>query len=94
MVSHHLLWKNFFQIRENHYNLRNFRELQSSIKNSVNFGLETVSYRSAVLWSLVTEGMKSETSLEVFKSKIKNWQCDECPCRLCRQFVTNLGFIN
>ena len=61
--------ENLFQIRENHCNLRNFRELQSSIKNSVKFGLETISYRSAALWSLVLEEVKSETSLEVFKSK-------------------------
>ena len=82
--------ENLFQIRENHYNLQNIRELQSSIKNRVKLGLETISNKSAALWSLVPEQIKLETSLEVFKSKIKNWQCNECPCRLCIQFVINL----
>ena len=33
-------------------------------------------------------------SLPEFKVKIKKWKCDTCPCRLCKKFQPNLGFIN
>ena len=88
------IMQNLFEVRENKYNLRNFREIQNSVKNTVKCGLETISYRSSALWSLVPQEIKSEISLAAFKSKIKNWQCNECPCRLCRVFVANVGFID
>ena len=34
-----------FVTRENNYNLRNFQELESSLKPTVKFGTETISYR-------------------------------------------------
>ena len=34
-----------FVTRENIYNLRNFQELEYSLKRTVKFGTETVSYR-------------------------------------------------
>ena len=44
------------------------------------------------------EGLPSEyklaASLDEFKVKIKKWICDTCPCRLCKKFQPNLGFIN
>ena len=88
------IMQNLFEVRENKYNLRNFHEIENSVKNTVKCGLETISYRSSALWSLVPQEIKSEISLAAFKLKIKNWQCNECPCRLCRMFVANVGFID
>ena len=31
--------------------------------------------------------------LLAFKSRIKTWTTDNCPCRLCKTFVKDLGFI-
>ena len=33
-------------------------------------------------------------SLSAFKKGIKKWQPKNCPCRLCKQYVLNLGFIS
>ena len=82
-----------FRVREVDYNLRNIRTLESSTKKTVKYGLETLSYRSPTLWSLVPPEIKSVSSLTLFKSKSKNWKCDKCPCRLCLHFVANLGYL-
>ena len=69
------------------------KKKENSIKKTVNYGIETLSYRSSALWSLVPSETKSVISLPLFKQKIKDWICKQCPYRLCRQFVPNLGFI-
>ena len=30
---------------------------------------------------------------KLFKSDVRQWICNECPCRLCKVLVPNLGFI-
>ena len=32
--------------------------------------------------------------VEIFKTEIKRWIPVECPCRLCKSYVQNLGFIS
>ena len=36
---------------------------------------------------------KNASSSSVFKSRIKTWTTDNCPCRLCKTFAKDLGFI-
>ena len=75
------------------YNLRNFQEFLTERKRTVHYGLETLSYRSPQLWSLLPENIKEAKSLEIFKRKVKNWICDNCPCRLCKPYLQNIGFL-
>ena len=37
--------------------------------------------------------IRSANSLEIFKEKIKFWTTDKCPCRLCKTYIGNVGFI-
>ena len=39
------IMSDLFVTRENNYNLRNFQELESSLRQTVKFGTETISYR-------------------------------------------------
>ena len=32
-------------------------------------------------------------TLGKFKEKIKFWTTDKCPCRLCKTYIGNVGFI-
>ena len=41
---------------------------------------------------VVPNAIKSSKSLEVFKSKIRQWEPD-CPCRLCKNYLQHVGFI-
>ena len=60
---------------------------------TVNNGLETVGSLGPKIWALIPNEMKSISSLPLFKAKIKKWTPHECPCRLCRSFIPQLGFL-
>ena len=76
-----------------HYNFRNLQEFQSERKRTVFYGLETISYRAPQLWTILPEEFKQRNTISLFKSDVRQWICNECPCRLCKVFVPNLGFI-
>ena len=82
-----------FQFHKNSYDLRNFQQLARSTKKSTKMGLETISYRGPQLWNLVPQEIKESASFLIFKDKIKKWNCTNCPCRLCRTFLVNVGFM-
>ena len=56
-------------------------------------GLETTSYHAPQLWTIFLEELKQRNTTSLFKSDMKQQICNECPCRLCKVFVPNLGFI-
>ena len=60
---------------------------------TVNNGLETLRSLGPKIWDIVPIEIKSISSLPLFKVKIKKWIPQNCPCRLCKSFVPNLGFI-
>ena len=39
-------------------------------------------------------GNKKLKSLEDFKNKIRRWELDECHIKLCKDFVSKLGYVN
>ena len=62
-------------------------------ENVVNGGLETICYRASLLWTNLPLEYKLQNSLNIFKRKIKNWKGENCPCRLCKTYVRELGHI-
>ena len=82
-----------FVTRENNYNLRNFQELESSLRRTVKFGTETISYRGPQIWNLIPERLRTLETLNKFKKEIKSRKCDTCPCRMCKTYIQRVGFI-
>ena len=60
-----------FERRNNTYNLRNFQELATKRKKTVNMGLETLNYRSPQLWSILSDNLKQIDSLVQFKESVR-----------------------
>ena len=86
-IMHHL-----FQFRENTFNLRNFRELATHNKKTSNYGVETVSYRAPFLWAKLPSEYKNSQHLST-NLEIKNRKDHEiCPCRLCKDYLPNIGY--
>ena len=77
------IMKDIFFSRQNIYNLLKFQELSTSTKYTVNFGTQTISYSGLQLWNLISDNIKSEPTLEMFKKKIRKWKCEPFPCRTC-----------
>ena len=46
------------------------------------------------MWNIIPTEIRNIESLEQFKLKIKKWKPTNCPCRLCKDYVPNLGFVN
>ena len=56
-------------------------------------GTESLSFVGTKIWDLVPLELKQLESTEVFKLKIKNWIPFECPSRLCRTYIQEVGFV-
>ena len=82
------------EFRSSKYNIRNFQVLSTDFRRTVKYGIDTVTYRASSLWTKLPCEYKLAVSLKEFKVKIKKWKSDTCPCRLCKKFQPNLGFVN
>ena len=75
------------------YNLRRKNTFERRQVHSVYHGTESLSFLGPKIWDLVPLELKQLESLEVFKLKIKKWIPFECPCRLCRTYIQQVGFV-
>ena len=47
-----------------------------------------------IVWnSMLPEKLKSCKSLSEFKSRIRFWTPDNCPCKLCKTYIPGLGYV-
>ena len=86
------IMNSLFTFSLNQHNLRNFQELLTEKRNTVNYGLETVTYRAPVLWSKLPSEYKlaGNKIKNKIKSKIKFWKCAICTCRLGKEYQPSL----
>ena len=57
------------------------------------YGTGSVSFLAPKIWDILPKEIKNSETLNAFKLKIKNWVPLECPCRLCKTYVSQVGFI-
>ena len=58
------------------------------------FGKNTLRYLGPVIWNTVPLEIKQVNSLNNFKKSIRKWKPIDCPCRLCKTYVADVGFLN
>ena len=75
------------------YNLRTVSEFEIPQVRTTNFGTESLSYLGPKLWETVPSSIRDLESLVSFKQNIKKWIPKDCPCRLCKNYVQNVGFL-
>ena len=63
-----------------------------NVKN-VGSGTETLAHLGPKIWSLVPPNIKESKTLYCFKKEIKKWKTGNCPCRLCKIYIKDLGFV-
>ena len=76
------------------YNLRIGSHLQRSNTHTIHYGVESISTLGAKIWNLIPDDIKESKTLNIFKRKIKKWTPEQCPCRLCKKYINQIGFIN
>ena len=82
-----------FQLKEVKYDLRTEVIFRDYNINTVRYGEQSISYLAPRIWKLVPKNIKESPTIKAFKSRIKKWTPHSCPCRLCKMYIQNIGFI-
>ena len=83
-----------FDVRNEHpYNLRQNSQFFRSLVKSVYHGTESLSYLGPKVWDILPNIYKNIDSLHKFKEAIKKWKPENFPCRICKKYIANVGFI-
>ena len=89
-----VLMNDIFKRRgEQTYNLRKHSQFYRPKVNSVYNGTESMSFLGPIVWDLEPSELKDIGNLAAFKKAIKKWSPEKCPCRLCKVYINNVGFI-
>ena len=83
----------FVNIDENRYNLRTRCDFRVPSVNTENCGKNSLRYFGPVIWNKIPLRIRNIETLTEFKKEIRKWKFDNCPCRLCRNFIDGVGFI-
>ena len=75
------------------YNTRNRSTFYSRSVRTVLHGTESFPHLGPKFWELALSDMKNLSSLTAFKKAIKQWKPHACPCRLCRTYIYQVGFV-
>ena len=67
--------------KANHYDLQN------------PYGQASIRYLSPLICQLVPSEFKDLNTVSAFKAAIRKWKPNNCPCRLCKTYIGNVGFI-
>ena len=82
-----------FMPRQCNYELRGNKFLERRRVKSVRYGTESISSLVPKIWEILPNEIKDSDTLQIFKAKIKKWVPVECPCRLCKIYLPQVGFI-
>ena len=93
-ISQKIMNETFRFSKNSVYSLRSDIQLEKPSINTAKFGSESTVYLGAKIWELIPENIKSSESVDICKSKIKNWVLEICPCRLCKTYLNQVGFVN
>ena len=87
------IMNDFFTYRQNNYSIRNFRELDCENVNTINCGLNTLSYKGSQLWQQLPEFIKKSENINSFKLNLKSWRNYNCSCNICKDYIQGLGYV-
>ena len=82
-----------FDIIESPYPLRNELRFKSRNIRTVRYGIETAAFVGSRIWRYMPSELKESTSLNEFRSKIKTWKAENCPCKLCKIYLQKIGYL-
>ena len=86
--------KEFFVSNNHNYNLHSRLELTVPSINTVFKRQNFIRYFGSVTWNSIPAELRQINSFQVFKSEIKARRPTNCPCRLCENYIENLGFVD
>ena len=76
-----------------HYNLRYNSPFFRPLVKSVYKGTESLSFLGPKIWDILRDTYKDMPDLNNFKLALKRWRPVNCPCRICKVYIANVGFV-
>ena len=62
--------------------------------NTSSFRLQSFSWFGPKIWTLIPNALKNINSLATFKDNLKKFEFENCPCKLCKEYLQGVGYIN
>ena len=87
------IFSDLFERKNISYSLRSQPDFVILQVKTVYKGSNSLRYFGPIIWSLIPKKIKSCDTLASFISNIRQWRPDACPCRICKNFIPNVGFI-
>ena len=81
-----------FEIKDMKCELRNGMNLRLNLPRTSTYGIDSLSYLSANIWTHVSLEIKQCKTLSLYKQNIKTWTPEVCPCKLCKTYIHNVGY--
>ena len=75
------------------YNLRRNHTSEKRKVHSVCYGTESLSLLGPKIWDLVPVELKQSEALYSFKLNIRNWVPFECPSKISKTYIQQVGFL-
>ena len=76
------------------YNLRTQTDFAINNVNTVNYGIKSLSFLAPKIWNIVPNEIKTSESLKYFKEKINTWIPSSSPCKLCCNYIQQVGYMD
>ena len=87
------IFTEIFNKQNLNYQLRPTSHFSVLPVRSVCNGTENLSLLGSEIWDIGATVLKDVKNLSAFKSDMKTWWSQNCPCRLWKRYLPNIGFI-
>ena len=77
---------------QSQYNLRYNCLFSRPLVKSVYKGTKSLSFLGPKIWDIIPDTYKDLPDLDRFKVALKKWRPVNCPCRIFKVYIANVGF--
>ena len=85
--------KDLFSVVNGNYILRSQSDFGVSVLNTVFYGANSIRYFRSVIWNSLPNDLSNIYDFDLFETTIGRWKPVDCPCRLCKNYLEDLGFV-
>ena len=75
------------------YNLRYNSLFSKPLVKSVYKGTENLKFLGPKIWNILPDTYKDFPDLDSYKVALKKRRPVNCPCRICKVYIANFGFV-
>ena len=77
-----IMW-DIFKTKHTPYNLRNKSLVNLPKAKSSTYGTNSLVFKGSLIWNTLPNYFKDSPTLDIFLSRIKQWNGENCTCKVC-----------